>query len=401
MLSPREAFVLRAGELLHAWGTPAPRCEGMLRQLMTRLRVAGEVSASPTALLFNLGGGGSCRSVIRRVEPGEVDLGRLVIAGEILGELERDTIDLRTARRRLERLAVAPPRAPRSAVVLAHGAVAASSSIVFGGGLVEAAVATAIGLLCGVLAKLLLAHARLAPIYEPFAAFVAGASSYVLSRTVVPHADELVTLSSLIVLVPGLSFTVGMIELASRHWISGTARLAGAGVTFLTLAFGVALGRVAATALIGSSGSSVAAVGPPAWAMPTAFLVGSIGFAILFQARARELVVIVGAGVVAMIGARVGVAMLGPELGAFVGAVAVGLFANGWSMVARRPSLVATMPGILLLVPGSIGYRALDMFVAHDVTNGLQSAFATALVAIALVGGLLVANAILPPRMSL
>jgi uncharacterized membrane protein YjjB (DUF3815 family) len=111
--------------------------------------------------------------------------------------------------------------------------------------------------------------------------------------------------------------------------------------------------------------------------------------------------VIIGAGVVAMIGAQVGVVMLGPELGGFVGALALGLFANAWSAYTRRPSLVATMPGILLLVPGSIGYRALDLFVAHDVTGGLQSAFATALVAIALVGGLLVANAILPPRTSL
>ena len=55
MLDQREAFVLRAAELLHAYGTPAPRSEGMLRQLMTRLGVEGDVSVTPTALMFTLG----------------------------------------------------------------------------------------------------------------------------------------------------------------------------------------------------------------------------------------------------------------------------------------------------------------------------------------------------------
>jgi uncharacterized membrane protein YjjP (DUF1212 family) len=402
MLDQREAFVLRAAELLHAYGTPAPRCEGMLRQLMSRLGVEGDVSVAPTALMFTLGDGGSCHSLLRRVEPGEVDLGRLVGIGEILRALESGDVDLGTAARRMEELHAAPPRSPRWAVPLGFGAVSASATIVFGGGLVETIVATTIGLLTGFLSILLVPRPRLAPVFEPVAAFVASASAYVVSRTIAPHADDVVTLASLIVLVPGLSFTVGMVELASRHWISGTARLAGAGVTFLTLAFGVALGRVAAAGLLGEGDAPAAlAVEPPAWSVPTALVIGSIGFAILFQARARELGVILGAGAVAMLGAKLGVSMLGPELGGFVGALAVGLFANAYSTITTRPSLVATMPGILLLVPGSIGYRALGLFVAHDVTGGLETAFATVLVAIALVGGLLVANAILPPRTSL
>jgi uncharacterized membrane protein YjjP (DUF1212 family) len=365
---------------------------------MTRLRVVGDASISPTALMFTFA---SCRSVVRRVEPGEVDLGRLVIAGEILRALESGRIGVRSARRRLERLAAAPPRSPRALVVLGYAAVSASAAILFEGGSREAAVAGAIGLLVGAVAVLLGARPRVAPLLQPVAAFVVGSLSYALSRTLIPHADDVVTLASLIVLIPGLSFTVGMIELASQHWIAGTARLAGAGVSFLTLAFGVALGRVAAVAVLGHDAALVAPAVAPPWAVAAALLVGSCGFAILFQARARELAVIVAAGAVAMLGARVGAAMLGPELGAFVGALAVGLFANAWAFVSRRPSLVAMMPGILLLVPGSIGYRALDLFVAHDVTAGLQTAFATLLVATALVGGLLVANAILPPRTSL
>ena len=55
-------------------------------------------------------------------------------------------------------------------------------------------------------------------------------------------------------------------------------------------------------------------------------------------------------------------------------------------------------PGILILVPGSLGYRSLTAFVNQDALEGLELAFATFLVAMSLVGGLLAANALIPPR---
>ena len=43
--------------------------------------------------------------------------------------------------------------------------------------------------------------------------------------------------------MPGLTLTAAMTELATRHLASGTARLSGAFITFLAIAFGVALGN--------------------------------------------------------------------------------------------------------------------------------------------------------------
>jgi uncharacterized membrane protein YjjB (DUF3815 family) len=56
------------------------------------------------------------------------------------------------------------------------------------------------------------------------------------------------------------------------------------------------------------------------------------------------------------------------------------------------------LPGILMLVPGSLGFQSLSALVERDVLSGLGTAFAVGLVAISLVAGLLVAAAILPPR---
>jgi uncharacterized membrane protein YjjB (DUF3815 family) len=55
-------------------------------------------------------------------------------------------------------------------------------------------------------------------------------------------------------------------------------------------------------------------------------------------------------------------------------------------------------PGILLLVPGSLGFRSLTSFLDDQALLGTEWAFQTGLVAVALVGGLLAANVVLPPR---
>jgi uncharacterized membrane protein YjjB (DUF3815 family) len=59
------------------------------------------------------------------------------------------------------------------------------------------------------------------------------------------------------------------------------------------------------------------------------------------------------------------------------------------------------VPGILLLVPGSIGFGSLAKFLDRDVLSGIDTAFTMILVAVALVTGLLVSNLIVPPRRAL
>jgi uncharacterized membrane protein YjjB (DUF3815 family) len=59
---------------------------------------------------------------------------------------------------------------------------------------------------------------------------------------------------------------------------------------------------------------------------------------------------------------------------------------------------VVLIPAALLLVPGSMGFRGMTSLLARDTVSGLESMFAMFVVAAAIVGGLLVANATLAPR---
>ena len=391
-------FVIRMAEALHTLGTPAHRLEAALARLARVVGVRAQVFSSPTSLLLAFGEGPRQRTVLRRVEPGDVDLGKLVELDEILDALEAGRITLSMARRRVEVVVGAPPRHGPTQVLIAHALASAGAATMFGGSLAEVLAAVTVGCALGLLADAF-ARSGHVGLFEPSAAMVATLVAAALA-SVVPVRDHVVVLAGIIVLVPGLSFTVAMIELTTRHLMSGTARLAGAGTVFVTIAFGVAVGRGAA-AFIWERTPVDAPESLPMWASFVALPIAAWAFSVLLKARYRELGWIVLAAVAGFVSVRLTGLVLGSTMASFAGALVVGLVANGFARLRDRPASVALTPGLLVLVPGSVGYRALDLFLAHDPAAGMQNAFEMVIAATSLVAGLLCANLVLSPRRSL
>jgi uncharacterized membrane protein YjjB (DUF3815 family) len=179
--------------------------------------------------------------------------------------------------------------------------------------------------------------------------------------------------------------------------MSGTARLSGAFITFLGITFGVALG----------TGLVIRAFGPPmagaplplpAWTLWLALILAPLGFTVLLKALPRDAIWIVLSGVIAFAGVRLGADLLGVELGAFVAAFIVGLVSNVFARVYDRPASIMLTPGILLLVPGSVGYRSFSSLLEREVVLGIETAFTMVITGFALVAGLLIANVVAPGR---
>ena len=57
-----------------------------------------------------------------------------------------------------------------------------------------------------------------------------------------------------------------------------------------------------------------------------------------------------------------------------------------------EPSATAIIPGMLLLLPGGLGFRSLSALLAADVVSGIQSGFTMLLIALSLVTGLMLAS---------
>jgi uncharacterized membrane protein YjjB (DUF3815 family) len=213
-----------------------------------------------------------------------------------------------------------------------------------------------------------------------------------------------VTLAAIIVLLPGYTLTVAMNELAARHLSSGTARLGGVLATMFLLACGAAVGTAAADAWAvfwpakGAPGELAALPRGTLW---LALVLAPLAFKVLFQARDRDTPWIVGAAWVAYLGARAGGAWLGPLLGAGCGAFALGLASNALARLRLRPAAITSVPGLLVLVPGSLGFRGVSSLLAEDALPGVELVARMLVVAMALVSGLLLAGVALPSRRTL
>ncbi len=391
-----KAFVMQLGEALHRYGASAPRVEQAMELLSARFDFESHFFATPTSIFAAFGKPGRQNVGLLRVEPGQVDLAKRCE----LDDLITDALHGRVAPRDgLERIAlIQRTRSPWSAelTTLCYALASAASARFLGGTGREMAASLVVGLAIGVVVLVANRSRLVARVVEPLAAFVAASLAVIAASQVGSLSTYIVTVSGLIVFLPGLTMTTAMQELAVRHLAAGTARFMGGAMTLVSLAFGVALGRRVADLL-----PPVAETNPlesQTWSLWLALVIAPLALGVLLRARARDLGWIVAAGWIAFFGARAGAELLGPELGAFFGAFVVGAAANVFGRVFHRSSVVAMVPGILILVPGSIGFRSLNSMLERDVVSGVATGFTMLLVAISLVAGLLFANVAVSPR---
>jgi uncharacterized membrane protein YjjB (DUF3815 family) len=328
-----------------------------------------------------------------------VNLGKLVALERLARQVAWGMMPPAAGAAEIDRIVSTP--SPYGAVLttLAFGVASGAGGQFLGGGAREIMVAALLGLGLGLFALLPVGAQRLRTVFEPAAAFLISASAIALAHLIGPFSVPVATLAGLIILLPGLTLTTAISELATRHLGSGTLRLSGAFISFLSLGFGSALGNRVAVAALGAP-PTVAPILLPGWVTLIAVLVAAICFTIVLGAEPRDALPIIATGALGVLGGQFGAKHLGPELGAFVGAFGVALASSGYARLLRRPPAVVLVPGILMLVPGSVGFRSLVSLMDRRAVAGLETAFSMVLTAVALVAGLLIANAIAPePRL--
>ena len=404
MPSEAEAFVLELVQALHRHGLPAQRIEDALQRVGKRLGLELNVFTVPTGITLGIGPLATQHVRLLRVQPGSIHLGRTHALAELIEEIDGGRLDVAGARARLAQIEREGRVHGPLALVAAFALASAASAVFFGARAAEVVVSGAIGAVVGGLASGAERHARVARLFEVLAAaaaaFVAGLVTHVL-----PGLErESVVLASIIVLLPGYTLTVAMNELAARHYSSGTARLGGVLATMFLLACGAAVGTAAADAalaLLPAAGAERVLAPLPAAAPWLALLVSPLAFKVLFQARDVDTPWIVAAAWLAYLGARAGTAWLGPLLGAGCGSFVLGLASNGLARLRLRPAAITAVPGMLVLVPGSLGFRGVSSFLAQDALPGVELVARMLAVAMALVSGLLLAGVVVPSQRTL
>ena len=394
-------FILQLARQLHQHGTPAHRLEVTLSVLARRLGVQAEFFSTPTSIMVGIGTLEQQRVHLLRVNPGEPNLGHLSRLGEIVRQVMDGDITPAEGLRRSEVMDAEPPAYPTwlvmVAFVLASTAIACFLKLRVG----DVAVAAALGLVTAVTVTTASRWESTRHVTEPLTAFIVTTLAFTVDGLLGTRTGYATSLAGLAILLPGLTFTVALTELSTRHLASGTARLSGAIVTFLGLGFGLALGAKAG----GAAGALLRDLLPvmqgalpraplPWWTEWAGLLVAPLAFTVLLSARRQDAPLIVVACAAAYVTSKLAGAAVGEELGAFLGAFVVSAGSNILARVRRRVAMVTQVPGLLILVPGSIGFRSMTSLLGQEVETGIQTAFRVAIVGISLAAGILAGNVV-------
>jgi len=395
------SFILAMGKALHVYGSPAHRLEDALGRIAHRLGLKGQFFSTPTSLFAAFGDDEHQRTFLVRVEPGEVNLEKLCLLDEILERVASGELPIRHAIDLVQDIVEQPRRYGHALTTLCFGIAPAGASVFFGGGWREAMCAGISGLLIGLLAIWLNRFANARRLFDIVAGFTAAAIAVGGACLIGPLSIHTATLAGVIILVPGLTLTVAMNELATRHLASGTARLMGALTVLMSLGFGVALGFGLQRVLPVPSALESAGITAPLWLMAMIVVVTASALTVLFQARPVDLPWIVGGALLAFLSAKYGSAFFGPYLGVALGSFALASASNGLSRWRNRPTAITMLPGLILLVPGSLGFHSLASLLEHDVVSAVDAGFSMLMLAVSIVAGIFVAGSVVPPRKAL
>ncbi|MGH8214825.1 MAG: threonine/serine ThrE exporter family protein [Rhodanobacteraceae bacterium] len=400
----RIGFVIELARRLHQYGAAAPRLEQAIGNVSQQLGLACDVLSTPTSIVLSFsapeGDGIAELTQVVRIAPGDVNLARLCRADEIADQVADGSLSPRRGMQQLHELGLPLSRRALWATVVSYGLSAASVAVLFHTSWQDALVTGVIGVLIGAIVVAGYRRPRLAVAGDALAALVATFIATMVSAWLVPLGLKIVVLSALIVLLPGMSLTNAVRELTSQHLASGVARFAGAAATILKLTFGtIAAAQICAVAHIVPADHSLASL--PAWTQWPALVVAAVAFAMLFQAARRDYPLILASVIAAFLVTYWSGNALGAPFGVFIGGLVLSAGSNLYARFRHRPGALVREPGMLLLVPGSVGFRSVTDLLNNQIASGTHIAVLLMTLLISLVAGLLFGDLLIAPRRSL
>ena len=392
-------FLLRLAKALHTYGLPAYELEQTMNGCASTLGYGIQCMSLPTSISITiLAPNAEPRTFLIRVAPGEVNIERLRKTTKVARRVIEGEINSQQGADYLKEIARTRPDYSSWVIVLAFSVVSACIARIFSGAISEMAISAFIGLIVGILAISSKSRPMLDHLLPAVSAFLATLITLMISQGFgIVVNTSVVVISGLIILLPGLSLTIALAELATQNLVSGTARLMGTMTVFIQLAFGSVIAAELATRF-GLAFSHEVIKPVEFWTVWLAAAVAAVALVPLFSARIKDTPWFLLAALTAFTTVHYATEAMGSSLGAFTGAITVGLMAKMVSRFFDVPGAMIIMPGFIILVPGVVGYRSILALVENDLVTGLSTAFDVVVIAISLVAGFLLSSLVHLPK---
>lgn len=395
-------FIIKLGEAAHGYGSTASRLEAFLSRLTKTFGYDGVFRSTPTEIFFafQVDDDPWQRMHLAAMSGTGIDLTRLAAVGELVDAIESGSISFSDASVRLDEIDNMSLPWGAFANAASYASIGAAFAVLLSGSWWDVLFSGLLSLIVYGMVSLSgrygVRTAEWLPLSTAFVAGLLAASAQVLVQEI---NIVLVTLSAILVLIPGFSISVGVVELVTNHVVSGTANLM-SGLVYLAKQFAGAWLGVGLAGLLWPI-SPVAGTGVDTQWLWLFMPLMITGLCVVFQTAPRDFLWAFIGCAIAYAGILLGSAVVGGNLGNLLGTIVAVAFANIWSAKTERPTSIVLLPAIVLLVSGSIGFRGLASFTMGQVASGEQQFLQMFVVALTIAAGLLVGNTLVRPKANL
>ncbi len=385
-------FILLTAKSLHENGLPTHRVEDFIQKFCHSLAIEAEFFTTPGSIFASIEVEGIKHPHLVKVsQEGDLNLEKIDAIQEICKKISKQEITILVGIEELNAINTSKNRYSNWLMVLFFGLSTGSAACIFGGNVPEVLCSLLIGLGIGGFNSLLPFIPRFGKVFVLFSAIWACIVAGLFQSYYIDFQRDIATVCGLIILIPGFSFTVSITEMVNNHLIAGLTRFTNAFITFAMIAVGIGVGMK----LIGHFDlpkSSVEILAIAKWSKWIALFFVPLGFMILFKAKQKDFMWILLACWCSYFSFDFCSSYFSAPVAVFISSLLLGLVSNLFSKVKQRNSSLLLVPGMILLVPGSLGFFSISHLVNSDVLSGLQTALTMLTTSMALVFGIIFSN---------
>ncbi|KAF9546981.1 hypothetical protein EC957_008985 [Mortierella hygrophila] len=398
----RQDYVLRLARAMIRYGAPSHRLEDAVDHTARTLELNLQCVYMPNVMIvaFTDYETHTSETHLLKVSAG-LDMYKFAQVHQILKMVTHSAMPVEEAIMKLDAINTEKDLWPRWLVILSYALASfCTAPMFFKGNWIDAGVSFLIGGTVGMMAWLsekVPSYAHICEItMSVVVAFVAEALHNYVCRSSVKWAG-------IVILLPGYTITCSILELSSRHMISGSVRLFYAIIFSLLLGYGLTIGASLWNLFDRSSSTeSVPAVCPdsldPKWNI---LFVPIFAFTlnIWLKAHPRQWVL---ATILSILGYVVSYststwADAETEVSSALASFAIGLCGNLYQRATHQLSFQAVVCAVFFLVPGSLGLKGAMALFTDDTAGGVNFALQMVITAIAISVGLFASALVVYP----
>ncbi|KAJ1657001.1 pheromone-regulated protein prm10 [Dispira simplex] len=398
ILQQHEFLMLSARALL-TFGVPSNRLEENMHMLADYLCIDCYVANLPGLLLmaFNDAGTHTSETHMIRVGMGTLHMDRLRKTNQLLRSVMASETSVSEAIEDIQDMMALPLNTPWYVTIVNYGVGSfVVAPLLFQGSWLDAVVSGGLGVLIGALSLVADRVAAYANVFQVSAAVFSGLVASLLSSHVCYWG---VVLSALVNLLPGLSLTLAVTELASRNIISGSVRLFYSLIVAFLIGFGLTLG----TNLYTSAGHTIPTesytcqpVSKFYWFL--LFPIAATSFNLYLQANYWDYIpmtLISAAGFTVSHFATMyfDSDYLAPAIASFV----IATLSNLYSRFFHQMAINNILAGILMLVPGSLGVKGSLALLTEEKSQAYLFALQMVIISLSVSVGLFASSLVVYP----